>query len=156
MHLSEHDLRAEQIREEEKQKLIEHYMQIAMQTSEEYGFLNVRGHEVPDPTVVEPPLGYVQQPDLMETMRRMVRTELSKIAENNEFETFEEADDFEIDEDPVDSSPYEMFFDPPPNSPGGPPAEPHPLRADPNAPKDGEVIPPQTPQPPPDEPNKGA
>lgn len=131
MHLSDHDERAEKIREQERQALIDHYMQQAAAYSEEYGFLNVRGHEVPDPTVIEPPIGYIQQPDLMEQMRRMVRNELSRIAEASEFETFEEADDFEIDDDPVDyTSPYEEFFDPPPGAAAGPPAEPRP---DPNA-----------------------
>lgn len=134
MFQSEHDARAEKIREEERQKLIDHYMQQAIENSEEYGFLNVRGHEVPDPTVVEPPLGYIHQPDVMEQMRRMVRQELSRIADAQEFETFEEADDFEIDDDPVDyTSPYEEFFDPSPGGPHGPPGENNPLRADPNA-----------------------
>lgn len=101
MHQSEHDKVAEKIREEEREKLIALYTEIAISNSEEYGFLNVRGHEVPDPTVIEPPLGYVPQPDLMEQMRAMVRNELSRIAEANEHETFEEADDFEIEDDPV-------------------------------------------------------
>lgn len=141
MHFSEHDLRAEQIREEERQKLIDHYMQQALESSQEYGFLNVRGHEVPDPTVVEPPIGYIQQPDLMEQMRRMVRNELSRIAELQEMETFEEADDFDIDDDPVDySSPYEEFFDPQPGRPTGPAGEPRPdpnaeIKPEPEAPK---------------------
>lgn len=157
MHLSEHDLVMEKIRNEEREKLINHYMQTAIENSAEYGFLNVRGHEVPDPTVIEPPIGYVQQPDVMEQMRRMVRNELSRIADAQEFETFEEADDFDIDDDPVDyTSPYEMYFDPPAAGPDGPPAEPHPLRADPNAPRDGEVIPPQPPPAPPAEPKQGA
>lgn len=161
MHLSEHDKIAERIREEERQKLIDSYIQQAIENSQEYGFLNVRGHEVPDPTVVEPPLGYIQQPDIMEQMRRMVRAEMSRVAEAAEMETFDEADDFDIDEDPVDyTTPYEIFFDPAADSPRGPVAEPHPMRADPNAPKDGEVIPPDRggggAQPPGEQPNKGA
>lgn len=146
MEKSEHDKVAERIREEERLKLIDHYTQQAIEASHDYGFLNVRGHEVPDPTVLEPPIGYVATPDIFEQMRRMVRNELSKIAEAQEFETFEEADDFDIDDDPVDyASPYEMYFDPGAGGPAGPPQRD--VRPDPNAeapppPKDGEVLPP--------------
>lgn len=130
---SDHDLVVEKKRDEARQALIDHYIQIAIANSEDYGFLNVMGHEVPDPTVVEPPLGYVAQPDLMEMMRRMIRNTISDIAEDTEFETFEEADDFDIDDDPVDySSPYEEFFDPAPGAPAGPPPDPN-ARPDPNA-----------------------
>lgn len=153
MHQSEHDKIAEKIRREEMEKLIEQYTLEAAAASEEFGFLNVRGHEVPDPTVMEPPLGHIQQPDLMEMMRRMVRNTISDVAAQAEFETFEEADDFEIDDDPVDyASPYEMYFDPAPGSPAGPPGDA--TRRDPNEepkpepvasekPKEGEILPPQ-------------
>lgn len=118
---SDHDKVAEAKREEAKHALIDHYIQVAINQSDEYGFLNVMGHEVPDPTVIEPPLGYVAQPDLMEQMRAMVRNTLSQIAQENEFESFEEADDFDIDDDPVDySSPYELYFDPEEGQPPGP------------------------------------
>lgn len=154
MHLSEHDARAEKIREEERQKLIDAYMQQAIENSEEYGFLNVRGHEVPDPTVLEPPLGYIQQPDLMEMTRRMIRHEISRAAQDLEMETFDEADDFDIEDDPVDyTSPYEEFFDPPAGAPAGPPAEVPQHAQDPNqVPAPGSA--PSTPPPaPPDQPN---
>lgn len=129
---SAHDKEAEKIRDKERDLLIEHYTLVAAQNSEEYGFLNVRGHEVPDPTVVDPPLGYVQQPDLMELTRRMVQGHLSAIAAAQEFETLEEADDFDVDDDPVDyQSPWELYFDPAPGTPAGPPGDA--TRADPNA-----------------------
>lgn len=131
---SEHDLVTARIREEERQKLIDHYMQQAIANSATYGFLNVRGQEVPDPTVVEPPLGYIQQPDIFEQMRRMIRHEVSQAAAAAEFETFEEADDFEVDDEPVDyTSPWEEYFDPAPGEPAGPQADPN-ARPDPNAP----------------------
>ena len=121
MYQSDHDKVAEAKRDAAHNALIDHYMEISVSGSDEYGFLNVVGHEVPDPTVVEPPLGYVPQPDLMEQMRAMVRRELSAIAEQQELESFEEADDFDIDEDPVDySSPYELYFDPAPGEAPGP------------------------------------
>lgn len=149
MHQSDHDKVVEKAREQEREKLIEHYMQIAIAGSEDYGFLNVMGHEVPDPTIVEPPLGYVAQPTLMEQMRRMLYNELSRVADANDFDTAEEADDFDIEDDPVDyTSPWEQYFDPLPGGPAGPPGDQHPLRADPDAPP--------APPPPPEEPNKGA
>lgn len=122
---SDHEKVVEAKREEARLALIDLYIEAAINQSDEYGFLNVMGHEVPDPTVVEPPLGYVHQPDLIEQMRRMVQGELSRIAALEEMETFEEADDFDIEDDPVDySSPYEMYFDPPAGNPAGPPADP--------------------------------
>jgi len=144
---SDHDKVAEAKREEAKRALIDHYIEVAINQSDEYAFLNVMGQEVPDPTVIEPPLGYVPQPDLMEQMRAMVRNELSRIAEQQEFESFEEADDFDIDDDPVDySSPYELYFDPEEGQPPGPiePA-PEPVKAG----GGGGEPPPESPQAPP-------
>ena len=144
MRQTDHDKILEGIRYAEREKLIAEYMQRAIDASkQDYGFLNVRGHEVPDPTVIEPPLGYVQSPDLMEQMRQMVRNEMSRIAEANEFETFEEADDFDIDDDPVDyTSPFELYFDPAEYDDQGPP-EAAPAAAP--APLNGEVLPPESP-----------
>lgn len=135
MYQSDNDRKAEAHREASKEDLIAHYELVAAQNSADgLAFLNLMGQEVPDPTIVDPPIGYVAQPDLMELMRRMVRQEMSALAENAEFETFDEADDFDIDDDPVDySSPYEEYFDPSPGMPKGPPGEVHPARQDPNA-----------------------
>lgn len=152
---SEHEKVVLQKRDEARLKLIDLYTEIAITQSDELGFLNVMGHEVPDPTVMEPPLGYVAQPDLMEQMRRMISTELSRIAEDQEFETMQEADDFDIDDDPVDySSPYEEFFDPAPGAPAGPPGEirPAPNEVPPEGPgpeaaKPGGEAPPAKPTP---------
>lgn len=53
--------------------------------------------EVPDPTPVE--VGHHEEPlTLREEMRRFIRAELSNQAEHSGMETFEEADDFEVDE----------------------------------------------------------
>lgn len=136
MHHSEHDKKAEKNRQKAREELIAQYeIEAAQAAHSEYAFLNVMGQEVPDPTIVEPPIGYIRQPDLMELMRRMIRNELSTVAENSEFETFEDADDFDIDDDPVDyTSPYEEFFDPAPGAPTGPPGQIHPERQDPNQP----------------------
>lgn len=150
MYTSDNDRKAEAARDAAREDLIAHYEMVAASQSDNgLAFLNLMGQEVPDPTIVDPPLGYVQQPDLMELMRRMIRNELSQAIDQTEFETFEEADDFDIDEDPVDySSPYEDYFDPEPGAPKGPAVEPHPLRADPNAtpPADPPAQPPTAPE----------
>lgn len=144
---SDHDKLAEKIRTEAREQLIEQYILEAAQASDAYGFLNAAGHEVPDPTVVEPPLGYIQQPDLMTLMRQMITRQISDIADANEFETFEEADDFDVDDDVDYSSPYELYFDPAPGTPKGPPEDL--TRRDPNAPPpppvEGEILPPEPP-----------
>lgn len=135
MFQSDNDRKAEATRDASREDLIAQYeLQAAAASEDGLAFLNLMGQEVPDPTIIDPPLGYIQQPDLMELMRRMIRTEFSNAIDATQFETFEEADDFEVDDDPVDySSPYEEYFDPPPGAPKGPPGEFHPLRQDPNA-----------------------
>lgn len=135
MYQSDNDRKAEAAREASKEDLIAHYELVAAKASEgDLAFLNLLGQEVPDPTIVDPPLGYVPQPDLMELMRRMIRTELSQAIDQTEVETFEEADDFDVDDDVDYTSPYEEYFDPSPGQPAGPPGEVHPARQDPNAP----------------------
>jgi hypothetical protein len=53
----------------------------------------------------------------------MIRQEVSRAAEELGDETFEEADDFDIEDDPVDPrTPYEAVFNPRPLQ--APPAEP--------------------------------
>lgn len=134
MYESDNDRKAAAARDAAKEDLIAHYETVAaLASTGDLAFLNLLGQEVPDPTIVDPPLGYVPQPDLMELMRRMIRSSLVDAIDQNEVETFEEADDFDIDDDPVDySSPYEEYFDPAPGAPKGPPGEVHPARQDPN------------------------
>lgn len=75
--------------------------------------LDSHGHEVPDPTPVAVPSGFRRPETLAETVARLVRREVSDAAEAQGFESFEEADDFEVDDDPQDpGTPYETFFDP--------------------------------------------
>lgn len=63
---------------------------------------NKRGHEVPDPTPVALATN-LKKPESMEDMiRRYVRIEGSKVAQANEMETFEEANDFEPEPDDED------------------------------------------------------
>ncbi|UIW10386.1 hypothetical protein [Flyfo microvirus Tbat2_144] len=73
------------------------------------------GAEIPDPTVIAPPIGTIRQPPLHELIRQMIRSEqLAQYAENQEADTFEEADDFDVeDDDTIDpTSPYEEQFEP--------------------------------------------
>jgi len=72
-----------------------------------------RGREICDPTPIEVPAGFHHPPSLEDRMKRYIRDELSATANNEGFETFEEADDFDIPDDPIDpTTPYETVFDP--------------------------------------------
>lgn len=83
-----------------------------------------RGREKPDGTPVAPPVGYVKQPSLAEQIRNMVRSErLRQEAESAGFESFEDADDFEVGDDYEPSSPYEYEFDPEPVAAPAQPAQ---------------------------------
>lgn len=106
----------------------------------------VFGHELPDPTPVAPPVGYIKQPSMIEQVRNMVRSEHLRLAalEAGQ-ETFEEADDFDIPDDPVDPhTRYEAVFDPPIDSVGGVGDSPPPV-----APREAAPIPPVDPASPP-------
>lgn len=75
--------------------------------------LDKHGHEIPDPTPMEPPIGYVKQPSLAEQIRDAIRShELKKEAEAAGFETFEEAEDFDVGDDYEPTSPFEETFEP--------------------------------------------
>lgn len=63
------------------------------------------GHEILNPTPVSPPLGYRKTLSLAEQIRQQVRQ--LKHIDDDEPETLEEADDFEIDDDPAPSSRWE-------------------------------------------------
>lgn len=76
-------------------------------------YLTASGAEVGDPTPMEPPLGYMKQPTLTDQIRMMVLSEkLRDAAMNSGYESFDEADDFEIGDDFDPSSPWENEFDP--------------------------------------------
>lgn len=68
--------------------------------------LNDRGELVPDPRPMAPPIGYKKQPSMVDIIREQIRLAGLEAA-NAGFETFEEADDYDVgDEDP--RSPYEL------------------------------------------------
>jgi len=56
------------------------------------------GKEILNPTPIQPPLGYNPAPSLIETVRQQVRQ--MKHLDDDEPESEEEADDFEIEDDP--------------------------------------------------------
>lgn len=61
--------------------------------------LNERGHEVPDPTPMALPVGVKRPLSLREQIQRFVREELSAVSAQQGHETFEEADDFDIEDE---------------------------------------------------------
>lgn len=74
--------------------------------------------EIPDPRPVAVPAGMRRPLTIQEEIKRAIRAEMSQVAADQGFETFEEADDFEVDEDPELSSPYEIV-EAAPEWPGG-------------------------------------
>lgn len=78
------------------------------------GRLDSQGREIPDDTPVAMPAGFKHPEDLQTIIRRLIRSEeWQRMAEKNEMDTFEEAEDFDIDDDMFDPhSPYEEVFDP--------------------------------------------
>lgn len=74
--------------------------------------LNARGHEVGDPDPVEIPAGFRRPETLAEQVKRLIRTSLSEHAAASGMETFEEAEDFDVEDDFDPTTPYEVFFDP--------------------------------------------
>lgn len=71
-------------------------------------------YEQPDPQPAAIPAGFKKPETLEETIRRLVRSEeWSKQMDASDNETFDEANDFDIDDEMWDpSSPYEEIFDP--------------------------------------------
>jgi hypothetical protein len=77
------------------------------------------GKEEPDPVPMAVPLEMQQSPQLDSLIRQFVRRELSAIADANQYDSFEEAEDFGEDEDDFFDAltPYEKVFDPGDKSP---------------------------------------
>lgn len=77
--------------------------------------LHPDGTPILDPLPVAPPIGYKKAPSMVEIVRDMVRGErLRQEALAMGAETFEESEDFEVDDDgPMMPSPWENEFDPP-------------------------------------------
>lgn len=75
--------------------------------------LTPEGRETPDPTPMQPPLGYFKQPTMVDHIRNLIRSErLREAAEAGGAESFEEADDFNVGDDYDPHSGYETEFEP--------------------------------------------
>lgn len=75
--------------------------------------LDKYGHEVPDPRPLSVPSGFRRPETLAEQVQRLVRTSISRQAEEQGLETFEDSEDFDIPDDPDDpTTQYEEWFDP--------------------------------------------
>lgn len=80
-----------------------------------YKGYNEQGEQMVDPTPVRLPVGFKHVDNFAERVRQIVRGERLKAeAEAMGAESFEEADDFDVPDDPIDpSTPYEADFDAP-------------------------------------------
>lgn len=67
-----------------------------------------------DPTPISPPVGFVKPRHIIDDIREMVRTEMSRRAEDGGFDSFEDAEDFDIDDEYDPTTPFEQYFDPTP------------------------------------------
>lgn len=77
------------------------------------GRISKDGREELDTTPVAVPAGFKRPDTLAEQVRRLVQTSVSEWASRQGAETFEESEDFDIPDDPLDrASPYETYFDP--------------------------------------------
>lgn len=75
--------------------------------------IDEQGRFYGNPVPLEPPIGYKRQPSLTEQIRDMVRSEkLAQETRDAGFETFEEGDDFDVQDDFDPRSPFEYNFDP--------------------------------------------
>lgn len=70
------------------------------------------GRELPDPVPLAPPVGWFKQPSMFDHVRDLVRSEHMRMyAEAQGAETFEEASDFNVDDEMFPSSEYEDASD---------------------------------------------
>lgn len=72
------------------------------------GLLDERGRSVLDGKPMALPVGITRPTPLNETIARLVTQHLSRVAAENGFETAEEADDFDVDDDPEIKTSYEI------------------------------------------------
>lgn len=69
------------------------------------------GREIPDQTPVELPLHFKRPKPLAQLVQDLVRTELSKQASAQGQESFDEANDFYVEDEDFPVSPHEMLDD---------------------------------------------
>lgn len=71
-----------------------------------------RGRELPDPTPIAIPVGFNRPETLQEQIRRLVRNEFSQVAAATGFETFDEANDFDVPDADAELHATEYEMDP--------------------------------------------
>lgn len=70
------------------------------------------GAEILDPKPVAVPVAFRTSETMDQRIKRIIEHSMSVQAKNAGLETFEEADDFDIEDDPIDpSTPWETDFD---------------------------------------------
>lgn len=104
------------------------------------------GREYPDPLPLAPPVGFHAPDDLMTTIKKMVHhEEFNRRLDEEGFDTFEDAGDFDVIDDPPDPlTPHERLFMPPDE----PPAPPAAVSPAPPPPDPGPAAPTPPPAPP--------
>lgn len=82
------------------------------QKSAQDSYLDPRGREMPSPLSIAPPIGYKRTPSLSDQIRQIVISEkLAQEARTQGYESFEEADDFDVPDEDVPVSAFEMEED---------------------------------------------
>lgn len=76
-------------------------------------YLDEHGREMPNPTPMQPAVGYKKQPSIGDLMRQAIRQASLEAAQAGH-ETEEEANDFDVGEDVEPHSPWESEFEPDP------------------------------------------
>lgn len=90
-----------------KQKLLSRVETI--RNHPKYKPLTEKGHEVPDPVPLAPPVGYIKPNSIFDQVREMIRSDaLRQEALMAGAETFEDSDDFDIGDDYEPDAPYEL------------------------------------------------
>lgn len=111
------DDRALRNRKEEMQALKEAYDELHFEINGVVTpHIDDKGREILDPTPIAPPVGFVERESIVDRVRAMVAgNNLQRLAELEGKDTFDEADDFDVDDDPIPmrDTPYENEFDPP-------------------------------------------
>lgn len=71
--------------------------------------MTLTGAEMPDPTPMEPPIGYNPQPSMFERMRDMVKAAFAEreMAREAGGDAVDDEEDFAVDEDEMPFSPHE-------------------------------------------------
>lgn len=102
----------------QEEKIVETYIeQVGAPSARERNLFWESRAEILSGIPVAPPVGYQKQPSMVDHIRGLVRSEhLRYAATNAGYETFEESEDFELDDDLSDPhTPYEAHFDPAPD-----------------------------------------